>query len=68
MAYLRNERKRAIEKEARAAALFEVQPRDGCPYPFASEEGAHWVAVWWVASLGLAEEMLDGVKQAQLPE
>jgi hypothetical protein len=41
--------KAAIEAQARSAANKGITPRDGCPWPFASREGRHWVAVWLLA-------------------
>lgn len=41
--------KEQIERDARAAALRGIPLRDACPYPFSSEAGKHFVAVYALA-------------------
>ena len=43
------ERKILIELDAKRAAQAHRTPVDACPYPFKSEEGLHWIAVWILA-------------------
>ena len=40
------DQKNRVAHEAYEAALRGISIRDGCPYPYASDEGRHWVAVW----------------------
>ena len=40
------ERKHQIASEAIEASREGRTPLEACPYPFASDEGRHWVAVW----------------------
>ena len=41
-----DDQKQRIAHEAFDAAYAGLRPIDACPYPFASDEGRHWVAVW----------------------
>lgn len=43
---LTKEQKRAIEADAMAAAKAGKAPVDACPWPVASQERLHWLAVW----------------------
>ena len=38
--------KAMIEQDAIRAAKAGRSHKDACPYPFKSDEGMHWLAVW----------------------
>jgi hypothetical protein len=46
MKKLTPEEKKSIEANAVEAARDGLHPKDACPWPFGSEEGKHWIAVW----------------------
>lgn len=41
--------KAKIETAAKRAAAAGKTPNDACPYPFATDEGMHWMAVFILA-------------------
>lgn len=41
--------KAKIEAEATRAATDGKTPNEACPYPFATDEGMHWMAVFILA-------------------
>ena len=49
MAEISEMRKRYIETEAAQNAKAGIVPRDGCPWPFATNEGRYWVQCWLLA-------------------
>lgn len=55
MKKLTTEEKKSIESDALRAARAGTLPQDACPWPYASEEAKHWIAVWALNFQGATE-------------
>lgn len=55
MRKLTPEEKKELEQDALRAARAGVLPQDACPWPYASEEAKHWIAVWALNYEGATE-------------